>query len=152
MPRKFRLGRHIKNRERKKHTARHAEKLLCTPLIVSVPLSSLPSLSVDILGRRLAEIGDFRSGWIIKTAEEKVVVSLLDTSRSVPDIKYSLAIEANFSWKIHIYGQEVSPSMCRLFTDSPATLHTVHAVSAIVQSLEKSHMCRNFTIFSLKKI
>ena len=94
----------------------------------------------------------FALGWIIKTAEEKVVVSLLDTSRSVPDIKYSLAIEANFSWKIHIYGQEVSPSMCRLFTDSPATLHTVHAVSAIVQSLEKSHMCRNFTIFSLKKI
>ena len=55
-------------------------------------------------------------GWEVMTSEERLVVSKVDTSRSAPDVQYSLLILSNFTWKIHVYGQEVPPSICRLLT------------------------------------
>ena len=67
-------------------------------------------------------------GWEVMTSEERLVVSKVDTSRSAPDVQYSLLILSNFTWKIHVYGQEVPPSICRLTTDIPTTMSTAATV------------------------
>ena len=66
MPRKFKLGRHQKNGERKKQTAKRPAVLLSpTPLTVSLPLSSFtesPCSSLQSLGRRITDIGGQPNG------------------------------------------------------------------------------------------
>ena len=71
------------------------------------------------------------------TSEERLVVSKMDTSRSTPDVQHSLLIIANFTWKIHVYGQEVPLSVCRP-TDIPTTLSMAVTVSTVIQSLDRS--------------
>ena len=75
------------------------------------------------------------------TSEERLVVSKMDTSRSTPDVQHSLLIIANFTWKIHVYGQKVPLSVCRLTTDIPTTLSTAVTVSTVIQSLDRSYVC-----------
>ena len=80
-------------------------------------------------------------GWEVMTSEERLVVSKVDTSRSAPDVQYSLLILSNFTWKIHVYGQEVPPSICRLTTDIPTTMSTAATVSTVLRSLDRSYVC-----------
>ena len=80
-------------------------------------------------------------GWEVMTSEERLVVSKVDTSRSAPDVQYSLLILSNFTWKIHVYGQEMPPSICRLTTDIPTTMSTAATVSKVLRSLDRSYVC-----------
>ena len=80
-------------------------------------------------------------GWEVMTSEERLVVSKVDTSHSAPDVQYSLLILSNFTWKIHVYGQEVPPSICSLTTDIPTTMSTAATVSTVLRSLDRSYVC-----------
>lgn len=45
---------------------------------------------------------DATLGWEIVTTEERLVISKVDTSHSAPDVKYSLLIQRNFTWRVSV--------------------------------------------------
>ena len=81
------------------------------------------------------------TGWTLHVCEERVVVCKMDTSRSVPDLLYSLLIEDNFKWKVNIYGRELPLNICRLTADMPTTMSTALEVIAVIQTLNRSFVC-----------
>ena len=57
-------------------------------------------------------------------------VSQLHTSRSTPDVRCSLVINSDFTWKVHMYGKEVSTSLCGLLTNVSTIMREVNIVEA----------------------
>ena len=73
----------------------------------------------------------FALGWIIKTAEEKVVVSLLDTSRSVPYIKY---IQPSHRSEFLVYLQ-----ITHIYEDISVYIY-IYVSSDVTYSVKKGHV------------
>ena len=110
MGRKFKLGRHPKNGERRKGAIR------LESFVVSLPLDLYDlCCSLDCLGQCLGKRDDlptglwnncfplcehtyksccFFVGWSIEASSERLTLSQLDTSCSVPDVRCSLAATA----------------------------------------------------------
>ena len=77
----------------------------------------------------------------MKADHERVVLSKLDTSRPVPDVRCSIVISATFTWSAYLYGKKVSPSFCQLLSNTTTLLHSVTAVVALARCLDESHVC-----------
>ena len=157
MGRKFKLGRHPKNGERRKGAIR------LESFVVSLPLDLYDlCCSLDCLGQRLGKRDDlptglwnncfplcehtyksccFFVGWSIEASSERLTLSQLDTSCSVSDVRCSLVISSDFSWRAYLYGKEVSPVFCQLLSSTDRLLRSVCAVVALVKCLHESHAC-----------
>ena len=72
--------------------------------------------------------------------EERLVLTKVDASWATPDIRYSIRISADMSWKAYVYGSEI-PSVSSVVTHTPSVLSTVEAVRCLLLCLDKACIC-----------
>lgn len=63
------------------------------------------------------------------------------SSRVGAEVAFSLTIQADFTWRVHLRGQEVSHTTCTLFADTPLVLTTTSDVHRLLESIDNSRVC-----------
>jgi len=76
----------------------------------------------------------------VTSEEERLVLTKVDASRATPDIRYSIRISADMSWKAFVYGLEI-PGVSSVVTHTPSVLSTVEAVRSLLLCLDKACIC-----------
>jgi hypothetical protein len=136
MPRRFKLE-------------RHCERRRCR-VTASLPLEAYTfCCSLECLHQRLQKLEGLPNGQYhlasisnllsksnytrVDVGPEKLVLSLLDTSRSAPDVKCSPVVSADFTLRAYMYGKEVSRFFCSVLINTSAIMREVSTVMAVVR-------------------
>ena len=72
-------------------------------------------------------------------AEGTLILTKLDTSHVPPEIRYSVRIHANMTWKAFVYSMELTTS--QLIAGVPALLCTTTALRSLLLSLDSGYVC-----------
>ena len=74
-------------------------------------------------------------------AEGRLLLTKLDMSRSLPEIRYSIRVHADMTWKAFVYSMELTTS--QLTAGVPVELSTTAAVrSLLVDAAEQTRLQR----------
>ena len=79
------------------------------------------------------------AGWTVTSKEERLVVSKLDISRTAPELRYSICIFHDMTWKAYVYGMQIATN--QLIAGVPLLLSTTAALCNLLTSLDTSHIC-----------
>ena len=71
--------------------------------------------------------------------EGTLILTKLDTSRVPPEIRYSVRIHANITWKAFVYSMELTTS--QLIAGVPALLCTTTGLRSLLLSLDSGYVC-----------
>ena len=151
--RKFRLGRHRKNEERKrriekeerreKHTTLIPRETVVPSLTVSLPLASYLDGHVQSLECLYARLSNsLPSSWTVASTTPLTLCKLrvqphVGTQGSHVDITTTITIMSNLEWALSVMNQPLTPAACPLLVGIPLQLSSVSAVChMIIESCE----------------
>ena len=83
-------------------------------------------------------------------AEGTLILTKLDTSRVPPEIRYSVRIHANMTWKAFVYSMELTTS--QLIAGVPALLCTTTALRSLLLSLDSGYVCEGNRIGEFQEL
>ena len=72
-------------------------------------------------------------------AEGRLLLTKLDMSRAPPEIRYSIRVHADMTWKAFVYCMELTTS--QLTAGVPVLLSTTAALRSLLVSLDSGHIC-----------
>ena len=163
--RKFRLGTHRKNEERKRKRKREQEDVeQCDQpltLVISIPhnIVTVPSLTISLpvasyisglvhssetLGTRLAASLVLPPLWMTNSSAPLTLCKLRvgqEEQASRPDITTIIRLSDNLEWTLFIFGKELCPQSCPLLRELPLQLTSVAAVGDMMRLLDSTKLC-----------
>ena len=81
------------------------------------------------------------TGWSLTSEENKLVVSKLDVTRTVPDIRYCVSVFSDMVWKIFIYRRELIATLSQVTATIPEVLSNAIQLSHLLCTLDRGYMC-----------
>ena len=154
--RKFRLGTHRKNEERKKQRAEPAPP----PLVVSISLQlvTIPALMISLplaayadgrvhssesLWVRLSSLS-LPTSWIIASRTPLTLCKLRvhqEGEASRADVTFTLSISSELEWTLSFVNLKLNSTVCPLLAEMPHTLDSVAAVRCLMMLLDSTNLC-----------
>ena len=154
--RKFRLGTHRKNEERKKQRAEPAPP----PLVVSISLQlvTIPALMISLplaayadgrvhssesLWVRLSSLS-LPTSWIIASRTPLTLCKLRvhqEGEASRADVTFTLSISSELEWTLSFVNLKLNSTVCPLLAEMPHTLDSVAAVRCLMMLLDSTKLC-----------
>ena len=72
-------------------------------------------------------------------AEGRLILAKLDMSRAPPEIRYSIRVHVDMTWKASVYSMELTTR--QLTAGVPVLLSTTAALRSLLVSLDSGHLC-----------
>ena len=155
--RKFRLGTHRKNEERRSRERRKSKNSSLTVslpvfiyfnrtaevnsqcLVVSLPVSvylHAPAESLEVLSVRLSKL-QVPPSWVVAQADPLLICQLAshDTRATV---QLSLLVRHDFSWAVSVGSHSLDPTLC---PDVPDKFTTAFSLNQFLILLDKMRLC-----------
>jgi len=167
--RKFRLGTHRKNEERKrKQMHQRTVSLPVTPvaplsltvsisrqladiqapnLVVSLPLTAFTASRQPTLEALCSRVGviSLPSQWVVASQQRGSHLTLCKVITTHPlfqaSVSFSLAITNRFSWTLSIGQCQVNPANCPVLSSEPVAIDSVVVILKLLQSLDSCKVC-----------
>ena len=145
--RKFRLGRHRKNEERKRKLNKEACKLTICSLVVSLPLGlymNMTVCSLKSLSARLEKSSSLPPSWFLASTDPLVLCKVAlqqGTEHSSNSSLISISVSSNMRWKVSIADRTVAPPLCPLLSIFPVCIASVSALHQLVHVVDVAKLC-----------
>lgn len=75
------------------------------------------------------------------SVESKLVVSKLDVTRDVPDVRYCVSILSDMTWKTFVFRREIVTTLTQVTATMPQVLSNAVQLSHLLYSLDKAYIC-----------
>ena len=81
------------------------------------------------------------AGWVLANHEEQLVLGKIGSEPGMSlTFRFSLTIEGDLTWKLHVFGVLVPPHSC-ICGSTPDTLSTVCDVQSLLTKVNSSVVC-----------